>query len=118
MLSGFSIGAAAPAGESAATPCAQQDPELWFAEAEMATEVAKALCRRCPIQEACLADALQRGEPWGVWGGEVLLDGAVQGRKRGRGRPRKDELAAEAHRTAAAEAAADQLLRTERVVAA
>ena len=39
---------------------------------------------------ACLAGALERGEPWGVWGGELLISGAIVPRKRPRGRPRKD----------------------------
>ncbi|WP_418607005.1 hypothetical protein [Georgenia sp. SUBG003] len=47
-----------------------------------------------PRARACLAGALERKEPWGVWGGEVFVDGVVVARKRGRGRPRKDEAAA------------------------
>jgi WhiB family redox-sensing transcriptional regulator len=39
---------------------------------------------------------LERGEPWGVWGGEIFERGAVVARKRPRGRPRKDELARDA----------------------
>ncbi len=70
-------------------PCRQVDPELFFAEAPADVEAAKALCRDCPIQEACLADALARREPWGVWGGEIFERGAVIARKRPRGRPRK-----------------------------
>ena len=38
--------------------------------------------------------ALDRGEPWGVWGGQLFLQGAVIPRKRPRGRPRKNEVAA------------------------
>lgn len=30
---------------------------------------AKAICARCPLRTACRRDALERGEPWGVWGG-------------------------------------------------
>jgi len=41
-----------------------------------------------------LADALDRGEPWGVWGGELFLNGVVVRGKRARGRPRKSSLAA------------------------
>jgi len=37
-----------------------------------------------------LAAALEREEPWGVWGGEILDRGTVIERKRPRGRPRKD----------------------------
>lgn len=41
----------------------------------------------------CLQSALDRQEPWGVWGGQSLVDGRIVARKRGRGRPRKDEAA-------------------------
>lgn len=30
---------------------------------------AKPLCQRCPVQQACLAYALDHGEEFGVWGG-------------------------------------------------
>lgn len=75
-------------------PCRQNDPELWFAERSAEVEQAKALCRQCPLRQGCLDGAVQRREPWGVWGGEVFVDGVVVPRKRGRGRPRKDEAAA------------------------
>ena len=71
------------------------DPELFFAEASEDVETAKALCQGCLAREACLQGALERREPWGVWGGELLLRGIVVPRKRPRGRPRKasaDEL--------------------------
>lgn len=74
-------------------PCTQE-PELWFAEHPAEVEQAKALCRACPLQRQCLEGALERREPWGVWGGELFLQGAVIPRKRPRGRPRKNEVAA------------------------
>ena len=70
------------------------DPDLFFAESPVDVAQAKALCQDCPVQAACLAAALQRGEPWGVWGGELLLRGVVVPGKRARGRPRKAPLAA------------------------
>lgn len=79
---------------AALLPCRTHDPELWFAEHTTQVEEAKALCRACPLQAGCLAGALERREPWGVWGGEVFVDGTVVARKRGRGRPRKSETAA------------------------
>jgi len=71
-------------------PCTD-DPELVFAEAPADVEAAKALCQGCRIRVACLEGALERREPWGVWGGELLLRGAVVPRKRPRGRPRKED---------------------------
>jgi len=76
-----------------ALPCLSE-PELYFAEDPQDLRRAKALCRRCPVRSACLAGALQRGEPCGVWGGELLLNGAVIEDKRPRGRPRKADMAA------------------------
>ena len=73
-------------------PCRQVDPELFFAETPADVEAAKALCHDCPIVEACLAGALERREPWGVWGGQLFIGGVVVARKRPRGRPRKYPL--------------------------
>jgi WhiB family transcriptional regulator, redox-sensing transcriptional regulator len=75
-------------------PACTQDPELFFAESPQDVEQAKAMCRGCGARIACLAGALERREPWGVWGGELLLRGAIVPRKRPRGRPRKQEVAA------------------------
>lgn len=69
-------------------PCTD-DAELFFAEAPADVEAAKALCQGCRIRVACLQGALERREPWGVWGGELLLRGTIVPRKRPRGRPRK-----------------------------
>jgi WhiB family transcriptional regulator, redox-sensing transcriptional regulator len=70
-------------------PCHVGDPDLWFAERPDDLEKAKALCVNCPVRAICLAGALERGEPWGVWGGEIFDHGVVIARKRPRGRPRK-----------------------------
>lgn len=75
-------------------PCRESDPEVWFAESPADVEFAKALCRTCPARMSCLASARERAEPWGVWGGELFIAGVVVPRKRPRGRPRKDEVAA------------------------
>lgn len=75
-------------------PCRTHDAELFFAESPADVETAKSLCQACPLQTACLAGALERREPWGVWGGELFVDGVVVARKRPRGRPRKDAVAA------------------------
>ncbi len=75
-------------------PCRVQDPDLWFAETPVELEQAKVFCVDCPARRACLAGAISRREPWGVWGGEIFDHGVVIARKRPRGRPRKDEVAA------------------------
>ncbi|MGH3142397.1 MAG: WhiB family transcriptional regulator [Actinomycetes bacterium] len=82
------------ASAPAPTPCGIEDPELWFAESPADLEVAKELCRRCPLRAECLAGAIERGEPWGVWGGEIFQNGVIIARKRPRGRPRKTQDAA------------------------
>src|SRR5215470_14084795 len=73
-------------------PCTE-DAELFFAEAPADVEAAKELCRGCRARISCLEGALERREPWGVWGGELLLRGTVVPRKRPRGRPRKEDAA-------------------------
>ena len=75
-------------------PCRINDPELFFAESPTDVELAKALCVDCPVRAECRTGALDRREPWGVWGGELFLQGVVIPRKRPRGRPRKSEVAA------------------------
>jgi len=74
-------------------PCST-DPDLFFAESPQDVETAKAMCRDCAARIACLTGALERQEPWGVWGGELFLRGTVVPRKRPRGRPPKTEVAA------------------------
>ena len=75
-------------------PCRVNDSDLWFAESPADVEFAKALCQDCPVRDICLSGAQERREPWGVWGGELFLQGVVIPRKRPRGRPRKNEQAA------------------------
>ena len=74
-------------------PCRSGDADLWFAEAPAELDRAKTLCGSCPVRAACLAGALEREEPWGVWGGEIFERGVVVPRKRPRGRPSKADLA-------------------------
>jgi WhiB family transcriptional regulator, redox-sensing transcriptional regulator len=83
-------------GVDSELPCRQYDPDLWFADVPADLEVAKALCGGCPLKVECLAGALERAEPWGVWGGEIFERGVVVARKRPRGRPRKEDLARDA----------------------
>lgn len=62
---------------------------LFFAEGAFDIARAKAICGKCGLVATCLRDALVRVEPYGVWGGELLVDGVIVAVKRGRGRPPK-----------------------------
>lgn len=62
------------------------DPEMWFDDAPAAVAHAKQVCGGCPVQATCLADALTRGEPFGVLGGLTPKErAAVAGRPRRHG---------------------------------
>ena len=65
---------------------------LFFSESPVDIIRAKAICAKCNVHELCLRRALERGEPYGVWGGEFIYEGSVVALKRGRGRPRKTPL--------------------------
>ncbi len=62
---------------------------LFFSDDVIDIARAKAICSRCQRRATCLQDALDRAEPWGVWGGELLDQGRVIVAKRPRGRPPK-----------------------------
>jgi WhiB family redox-sensing transcriptional regulator len=54
--------------------CRDEDPELFFpigntGPALLQIEEAKAICRICPVEAACLEWALDSGQDAGVWGG-------------------------------------------------
>ena len=87
------MGLSSQAFGTAELPC-RDEPELFFAESPDDVEFAKSLCQSCAVRMACLAGAIARAEPWGVWGGELFLRGEIVPRKRPRGRPRKDAVAA------------------------
>jgi WhiB family transcriptional regulator, redox-sensing transcriptional regulator len=82
-----------PTVDLASLPCVSAGPELFFSELPAELEAAKLLCRTCPMRAACLAGAVERQEPWGVWGGEVFHLGEPIPFKRPRGRPRKHQVA-------------------------
>lgn len=62
---------------------------LFFSEQLDDIARAKALCGECPVRDECLEAALERKEPYGVWGGKLFFKGQVLAFKRPRGRPPK-----------------------------
>jgi WhiB family redox-sensing transcriptional regulator len=51
--------------------CLGADPDMFFPAKGENPRAARALCGRCDVREACLAEALSRdaGRDLGVWGG-------------------------------------------------
>jgi WhiB family redox-sensing transcriptional regulator len=75
--------------------CANRDAallDLFFSEEASEIARAKAICGDCPLQLQCYEGALERREPWGVWGGELFDRGIPIAQRRPRGRPRKSPL--------------------------
>lgn len=62
---------------------------LFFSEELQDIARAKHICATCPALIPCLEGALTRREPWGVWGGQLFLNGKILTGKRRRGRPPK-----------------------------
>lgn len=62
---------------------------LFFSDHVLDIARAKAICGKCALRESCLEGALDREEPWGVWGGELLSMGRIVAHKRPGGRPPK-----------------------------
>ena len=50
--------------------CRNSDPEQLFADSP-GQRRAKAVCTGCPVRIACLAEALDEGIEFGVWGGHT-----------------------------------------------
>lgn len=72
--------------------CAHQDEpmaDVFFSEEIGDIATAKAICAQCPVMVECLAGAIDRAEPFGVWGGQLFSNGTVLTAKRRRGRPPK-----------------------------
>ena len=71
-------------------PCRDGDSRLWFAVDPEDLELARVHGPvSCPLRAACLAGAIERREPCGVWGGRSST-GANCCLKRRRGRPHAD----------------------------
>lgn len=63
---------------------------LFFSDHLIDIARARAICGRCALRTECLQNALDREEPWGVWGGELLENGRIVAEKRPCGRPPKN----------------------------
>ena len=63
--------------------------DLFFSEQLDDIARAKAICTTCPVMLPCLEGAQTRREPWGVWGGQLFMNGVILPYKRKRGRPPK-----------------------------
>ena len=63
------------------------DNDVFFSEELQDIAKAKSICAKCPVVGPCLQGAIERREPWGVWGGQLLINGKVLMIKRRRGRP-------------------------------
>ena len=70
-----------PAAVSTALPrCADGNgtlTPLFFSDDIIDIARAKAICGKCALAASCLREAQEREEPWGVWGGELLLNGRI-----------------------------------------
>ncbi len=65
--------------------------DLFFSERPVDLERAQAVCVRCPVRLTCLQSALEEDVEWGVWGGVIFWEGHPYYRRRGRGRPRRED---------------------------
>lgn len=63
--------------------------DLFFSEDIGEIAAAKRVCGGCPVLAECLEGALERREPFGVWGGQLFMNGKMLTVKRRRGRPPK-----------------------------
>lgn len=48
--------------------CRKYSPDV-MDDSSLTIVQAKLICAACPVVDACLALAMERNEPWGVWGG-------------------------------------------------
>lgn len=65
------------------------ETDVFFSEELQDIARAKSICAECPVVSPCLEGAIARREPWGVWGGQLFINGKVLMVKRRRGRPPK-----------------------------
>lgn len=48
---------------------------------EVGIDYAKAICNGCPVREDCLGEAMDRNEPFGIWGGLTADERRMQRRQ-------------------------------------
>ncbi len=75
--------------DSAACRGVTHAADMFFSEDLGDIAAAKRICTDCPVLGPCLQGALERREPWGVWGGQLFMNGRMLTVKRRRGRPPK-----------------------------
>lgn len=63
--------------------------KVYFSDELQDIARAKSICSQCPVIVECLEGAIARHEPWGVWGGQMFVNGKILATKRRRGRPPK-----------------------------
>ena len=63
--------------------CREVDGDIFFPERGASTRKAKAVCRRCEVQEECLEYAVNNGEKFGIWGGLSERERRAIRKKRG-----------------------------------
>lgn len=63
--------------------------DLFFSDDIGEISAAKRVCAECPVIAPCLETALNNQEQWGVWGGQLFMNGQMLTVKRRRGRPPK-----------------------------
>ncbi len=87
------IGALDPDEDWTGARCREESgmvTRLFFSDQIPDIARAKQICATCPVIDACLERAIDRREPWGVWGGQLFVNGKILPQKRRRGRPRKN----------------------------
>ncbi len=50
---------------------------VYFSEELQDIAMAKSICSTCPVIVECLEGAIERHEPWGVWGGQMFINGKI-----------------------------------------
>lgn len=65
---------ALPDGWAEKGACRRHDPDLFFVATPTGEDVAKAICRHCPVKHACATYALTERIEYGVFGGLTEAD--------------------------------------------